>query len=481
MRVRFRKIGLAAIAAFSTTLLPAPFTEMAAAQTAQSQSALKPDQLYSIARDAYLFAYPLVTMDATMHQATNVPDSGAVVMRAPINQFAHVRTYPDADERDVVRWNFDTLYSLAWADVSREPIVLSVPDTEGRYYLLQMLDMWSDVFSVVGARTTGTKPGNYAIVPVGWSGELPAGVHKIVAPTSTFWILGRTQTNGPADYGNVHEVQDGYTLTPLSQWGTNYVPPRHQAVDPGVDNSTPPLIQVNKLDGVAMLTRLAALMQKYPPHANDYPMLFRLRALGIEPGKPFDSSRLDPQTIAIVNQAAADTLRAMPDAMRRGGEKVNGWNIGRDNMGSYGTSYLRRALIAMGGLGANLPEDAIYPVAFVDADGKTLQGANRYVLHFAKEQLPPANAFWSITMYDNHGFQIPNPINRFALGSHDKLTFNADGSLDIYVENKSPGKERESNWLPAPLGSFQPTMRLYSPKFEALDGRWSPPPFVRVD
>ncbi len=230
-----------------------------------------------------------------------------------------------------------------------------------------------------------------------------------------------------------------------------------------------------------MLTRLADLLSKYPPHANDYPILFRLRAVGIEPGKPFDAAKLDPATISIINKAAKDTLEYMPVAMTKNGDKVNGWNIGRENMGTYGTSYSQRANIALGGLGCNLPEDAVYPVSFVDGEGKPLSGANKYILHFEKGKLPPAGAFWSVTMYDNDGFQVPNPINRYAIGDRDKLTFNADGSLDIYVQVDSPSKDKEANWLPAPKDSFQPTMRIYSPRAEVLNGSWAPPPFKKVN
>jgi hypothetical protein len=451
------------------------------APSALAQQALSPEQVRALARDAYLFAYPIVTMDLTMRQATNVRDAATINMRAPINQFAHARTYPKADEKDVVRFNFDTLYSLAWLDLSREPIILSTLDTEGRYYLLPMLDMWTDIFAVVGSRTTGTKAGTYVIVAPGWTGPLPIGVTKIEAPTSAIWILGRTQTNGPSDYDNVQKIQDGYKLTPLSHWGTEYTPSKNMSVDPSVDNATPPLTQANNLDGVAILTRLADLMIKYPPHANDYPILFRLHSLGIEPGKPFDAGKLDAQTIAIINDAAKDALKYKAAVMPKQGTMANGWNIGLENMGTYGTSYLRRATIAMGGLGANLPEDAVYPVAFVDGSKKPLTGANKYVVHFDKGQTPPANAFWSITMYDKDGFQVPNPINRFAIGDRDKLAFNADGSLDIYVQADSPGRNKESNWLPAPKDVFQPTMRIYSPRPEVLDGTWSPPPINKID
>jgi len=460
--------------------LSAGFPDIAQAQSAQSSS-LTAEQTYALAREAYLYAYPIVSMDLTMRQATNVPDGATVNMRAPINQFAHARAYPKADEKDVVRFNFDTLYSFAWLDLTREPIILSVPDTEGRYYLLPMLDMWTDVFSVVGTRTTGNKAGAYAIAAPGWTGTLPDGVVKIVAPTPAIWILGRTQTNSPADYEAVHKVQDGYQLTPLSQWGKGYTPPKNMAVDASIDNTTPPLIQANNLDGVAMLTRLADVMAKYPPHPNDYPILFHLRQLGLEPGKPFDAARLDPRTKDILNKAAKETLAAMPMWMKGMVAPENGWNFGREHMGTYGTAYRWRALIALGGLGANLPEDAVYPTAFTDGEGKPLSGTNKYLLHFDKGLTPPANAFWSVTMYDKEGFQVPNPINRFAIGDRDKLNFNADGSLDIYVQTDSPGADKEANWLPAPKDEFQPTLRIYSPQPQVLDGTWSPPPFKRVN
>jgi hypothetical protein len=442
---------------------------------------LSPEEIYALARDAYLYAYPIVTMEATMRQATNVPDATTVELRAPINQFAHARAYPKAGQKDVVRLNFDTLYSAAWVDVRTDAAILSVPDTGGRYYLLPMLDMWSDVFAVVGSRTTGTKPGNYAIVPPEWSGSLPPDVVVIVAPTPLVWILGRTKTDGPADYAEVHKVQEGFKLTPLSQWGTSYVPPKSLPTDPSVDSTTPPSLQVEKIDGVGMLTRLAELLVKYPTHTNDNPILLRLRALGIEVGKPFDGAKLDPKMAAIIDRAAKDAQDSMRVAMTKIGDQIDGWTIARETIGTYGTSYLRRASVAMGGLGANLPEDAVYPVAFADESGKPLNGESRYVLHFEKGKLPPADAFWSITMYDKNGFQVPNPIDRYALGSKDELAYDADGSLDIYVQAVSPGKDKERNWLPAPKGEFQPTMRLYSPRREVLDGAWAPPPFVKVN
>lgn len=442
-------------------------------------------ETYDIANMAYKYAYPIVTMDVSTRQSTNVPDNKTVPLRAPVNQFVHARACPSAKERDVVRYNFDTLYSEAWLDLSKEPMILTVPDTTGRYFLLPMLDMWTDVFAVIGTRTTGSKAGTYAIVGPHWSGSLPKGVEKIVAPTPNIWILGRTQANGTDDYDNVHKVQDGYTLTPLSQWGKHYTPPANLPVDASVDTKTPPLFQVNHLDGVAMLTRLATLLQKQPPHGNDYPMLFQLQRLGLESGKPFDASKLSADQVATINKAATDALKELEFAGKTGVgmTKVNGWLFTTQTVGTYGTSYRQRAQGTLIGLGVNLPEDAIYPASFVDGDGKPYSGENRYVLHFEKGKMPPAQAFWSVTLYDGDGFQVANPLNRFAVGDHfsdNKLKTNPDGSIDIYIQNESPGKDKESNWLPAPKGEFNLCLRMYSPGAAMVNGSWLPPPVKRV-
>ena len=450
---------------------------------AASARSLSDQEAHEIAREAYLYAYPIVLMDVTMRQSTAVPTATTMPGRAPINQFAYFRAYPAADAKDVVRFNFDTLYSFAWVDLSKGPMILSVPDTGGRYYLVPSLDMWTDVFASVGSRTTGTAAGHFAYVPPGWQGDLPAGVQRINAPTSMIWVMGRVQTDGPSDYSNVHKIQDGLKLTPLDRWGKDYLPPATSPVDTQVDAKTPPLVQVEKMTGVEFFTRFAELMKKYPPHPNDYPVLFRMRALGLEPGQSWDASKLDAKTTALINDAAKGALSDVGAYLKRGGTgtHVNGWNIATDNMGTYGTSYLQRALVALAGLGANLPADAIYPAAFVDSDGKPLDGANKYVLQFAKGKTPPADAFWSLTMYDNQGFQVPNPINRFAIGGRDKLKYNDDGSLDIYIQAESPGPDKESNWLPGPKsGPLGPTLRLYAPRPEVLDGTWAPPAIKRL-
>jgi hypothetical protein len=472
-------IGLAAGACLPAHLHAAT---LAAGTATLADTPSSEAEFRALARDVYLYAYPLVIMDLTMRQATNVADASSVPRRAPLNQFAHFRAYPGAGDKEVVRFNFDTLYSFAWIDTRMEPVILSIPDSQGRYFLAPLLDMWTDVFAVPGTRTTEGKPGHYAITAPGWRGELPTDVERIEAPTSMAWLMTRTQTNGPADYANVHQFQDGLQLTPLSQWGKPYSPPVGQPVRQDVDNRTPPLQQVNAMDGVQLLSRFAELLQSYPPHANDYPILHRMRALGLEPGKDFDTGRFNPAQLQVLRGIAKQSQQELYQLIVTSavGKAKNGWNWS-DNLGTYGTDYRRRAIVALAGLGANLPEDAIYPSSPVDAEGQPYSGENAYVLRFEAGQLPPAEAFWSLTMYDHEGFQVGNPINRFALGSHDALKYGADGSLELYLQHRSPGQDKASNWLPAPKGNFQIMLRLYSPKPVVMSNTWAPPAVKRVN
>jgi hypothetical protein len=430
-------------------------------------------EAYEIGVEAYVYFYPLVTMDVTRRVGTNI-EGGKLPGLGPMNMFHHFRAYPTADFKSVVRPNFDTLYSISFLDLTKEPMVVSAPDTAGRYYMLPMLDMWTDVFAVPGKRTSGTKPVNFAVVPPGWQGQLPAGVEKIQAPTPYVWIIGRTQTNGPKDYEAVHKVQDGYTLSPLSQWGKTPQPVK-AVIDPSVDMKTPPLDQVNKMPAAEYFKYAAEIMKLNPPHATDWSTVARLKRIGIEPGKSFDYEGLDPAIQQALNKAATDGLKGMYAKIPTVARIANGWSMNTDSIGVYGIYYLKRAIIAMLGLGANPPEDAIYPMNLADAGGKPLVGEHNYVLHFNKGELPPVDAFWSVTMYDEAGFQVANPINRFAIGDRDDLKYNADGSLDLYLQHESPGPDKESNWLPSPAqGKLGVTMRLYAPRAEVLEGRWNP-------
>ena len=437
--------------------------------------------LHAIAFDAYQYAYPLVMMDATMRQATNVPDAASVLLRAPINQLSHARAYPPADARDIVRYNFDTLYSFAWLDLRAEPMVLTVPESQDRYYVVPVLDMWTDTFAVFGSRTTFGRAGSFALAAPGWRGTVPGGVELVESPTPVVWVMGRTQTNGPADYAAVNAFQDRYAVTPLSAWGSSYAPPTSVPVA-GTGDPRPPVTQVNSMTGVELLTRFAALSGTYRPHPNDLPILLRMRALGLRPGHPFDPEGLLPGLSEVIDAAAADALADLQHIVTDGtlGFRANGWNWTTD-LGTYGTSYRLRAMVALAGLGANLAADAIYPNAYADADGKPLDGRHRYVLHFERDQLPQAEAFWSLTMYDDQSFQVPNELDRFAIGDRDPLDFGPDGSLDLFLQHDNPGPDRERNWLPAPEGAFQAMLRIYSPRPDTLRRPLDLPPIRRID
>ena len=461
-------------------LLCAFVASTASAQTQTSKAkGISEHEAYEIAKDAYVYAYPLVLMDVSRAAMTNV-EAPSRDGKAPVNQFGHKPSFPDAKFTAVVRPNADTLYSSLWFDVTREPLVIDVPDSGGRYYLLQMMDLWTDVFACPGTRTTGNGPQRYALAGPAWQGRLPEGVALIRAPTAAGWILGRTQTNGEADFPSVHKFQARLTATPLSFWGQPYAPPK-ATVDPAVSKK-PPVEQVAMLDAAAFFGRFAELLKVNPPHANDQPVLARIRRLGLEPGKAFRLADQPPAARAALERAPAAALKKIALEFRNAGVLVNHWRTVTAPIGTYGTAYLRRAGIAFAALGANVSEDAIYPTAFTDADGKPLESAKRYVLHFGKEQLPPVRAFWSLTMYNDRQLFADNPIHRYALGDRDKLTFNADGSLDLYIQRDQPEKDKEANWLPAPQqGGFSVTLRLYWPRPAALDGAWQPPAVRRVD
>jgi hypothetical protein len=429
------------------------------------------DRDYEIGVQAYVYAYPMILMEITRRVATNV--EAPTGNFAPMNQFAHLRAFPDASFKEVVRPNVDTLYSIAWFDVSQEPLILSVPETD-TYYMMPMLDLWTEVFAVPGTRTSGNKAGNFAIHGPDWKGELPRGVEPIRSPTSIGWIIGRTKTNGPADYENVHRIQDGYKLTPLSQWGKPYSPPAKSQVNPELDMKTPPPVQVANMDAETYFELFAALLRESPPHEIDWNMVEQLEQIGLTPGEEFEFSKLPQATQDALNKAVVDAQKMI--ASHTGGDFVNGWSIARAMMGSYGAAYTQRAYVALIGLGANLPEDAIYPMSATDADGKPYDGRRNYTIHFDKDELPPVNGFWSITIYDSDGYLVENAINRYAVGDRDKLNFNKDGSLDIFIQHESPGKDRESNWLPAPADDFNLVLRLYWPRTEILTGSWNPPP-----
>ena len=425
--------------------------------------------------DAYIYGYSLITMEYTRRVVTNVVEPKGA--HAPMNQFANLREYPNAAFRDVTAPNADTLYSSAFLDLSKEPYVLSLPDEAGRYFLMPMLSGWTDVFQVPGKRTTGTKPQTYAITGPRWKGTLPAGVKELKSPTAMVWILGRTYCTGtPEDYKAVHALQDQYKLVPLSAYGKPYTPPPGK-VDPSIDTKTAVREQVNRLSATEYFTLLAALMKDNPPAKADAPMVAELKRLGIEPGKDFDPAKLDPAAAKALDGVPKIAVERIMAHFKKAGTDANGW-LFTTRAGLYGTDYLQRAFVTAIGLGANRPQDAVYPTSEAGADGKPYDGANKYVMRIPKGQMPPVNGFWSLTMYNADYFFVDNPLNRYTLSSRSALKPNADGSTDLYIQKDSPGPDKESNWLPAPPGRFILMMRLYWPKEtdpSIVKGTWKPP------
>jgi len=443
-----------------------------------SKTTLFSDEAVRTAADAWVYGFPMVLMAVTREVMTAVasPDG----RRAPINQFLHIREFPDPAFKDVVSPNADTLYSAAWVDLSKEPMVLSVP-AMNRYYLMQMLDAWTNVFASPGTRTTGSAKGDFAIVGPFWDGSLPDGVQAIHSPTRFVFVVGRTQTNGKSDYAAVHAIQDQYKLTPLNAWGRSYTPPDGTPFDAGIDLTTPPAKQVLNMSAGEFFSRLNTLMKENPPVAADSPVLGRFAAIGIAPGRPFVLNRSEP-SIAVGIQKGVEAARTqiVAEGRRSTGRNVNGWDLLAGNIGNFGTDYSSRALVALVALGANLQEDAVYPRTMIDTQGVPLNGKNQYVIRFKEGQLPPVRAFWSITAYNSKQFFIPNHINRYAIGDRDSLKLESDGALKIYLSNESPGAERESNWLPVGADAFNLIMRLYWPKPEVINGTWRVPGVERV-
>jgi len=473
---------LIAAAGSAAPLLAAP-AELAAQPS--DIAARGADDAAQIALDAYIYGYSLITTEVTRVQMTNVP--AAEGLRAPMGQFINVRRYPPADYRGVSAPNADTLYSLAWLDLGAEPMVFSHPDMGDRYYLFPMYSLWMPVVESPGARTAGGRAATYLVTGPGWTGTVPAGMTQIRSPTRYMVILGRTYADGTdADYATVNALQDQYRLVPLSAFGKPFTY-RAPPVDPspGYSMTDKPQSVILAMPAEDYFTRLAALMgSAAPPPAEDAPMLARMARIGIVPGQPFDATRLDAAARGSLRDLPQRALAAIVAGRGSLGTVANGWIISK-GLGTYGTDYMKRAVVAAFGWPANLEDDAVYPYTEVDSEGRTLNGAHRYTLTFPAGQTPPANGFWSITMYeiDQGWWFVPNPLNKFTVSPRNGLKPNADGSITLHFQRESPGADRESNWLPAPAGDFIPMLRMYWPKRDnpsILDGSWVPPRVQRV-
>lgn len=422
--------------------------------------------------EGYVFAYPLVIMDITR-------ENSAITL-GPTNALHRVRQFPRPEFKDVVRPNVDTLYSVAFMDLSAGPLVLEMSVNNERYEVLPLMDAWTHVFASLGTRTTGTQGGRYLIAGPSWHGAAPQGMTVLKSSTALVWLIGRTQTQGPADYPVVHKLQDGLQLRPWAATldAAQAAPPADSTHATQTTPPLPPVIQMRQMGTRDLFNRFTSLMVANPPGPHDAPMLNRLAGIGVVPGQPVTWSWLE--------QAAVNTGRWLADfkiaqELKKPRQLMNGWSTPPRSLGNYGTDYNVRAVVAMIGLGANLPEDAMYPVAQVDATGAALNGSHAYRLHFEASELPPVQAFWSVTAYGPDDALIDNPENRYALGSMSPLVRNTDGSVDLWIQAQPPADSQRNNWLPVQANAaFVLNARLYWPSTEALEGRWHMPALERL-
>ncbi len=457
--------GLVGLAACGKTEAPPPPKVEAPKPVVPAVNA----ELKRLAAELYVFGFPLILTEVTRQVET---------AETPANTMRHLKTLPDAATQGVVNPNADFLYSQAWLDLSGEPVILTVPDTRGRYYLVAMLDAWSNVAHSLGERTLGSESRKFAIVGPGWKGKLPEGVTEIRSPTELAWFFGRTAVDDRKDLKAASKVQDQIKLggkPERRKGGKNAAEPPVTAA--AVDTKTSPREQVLKMDAATFFTRFAELLADNPPAKDDAPMLEKIKALGIEAGKPFTLAGRDEISMRSIDEGIDSARKAIVSAAGGSGSAdiQHGWRVDRA-LGRWGTEYGRRAVAAYNGLGVNAPEDAIFLSTYLDSGGRRLDGANRYVLHFDKGKLPPTDGFWSLSLYTPEKKFFGNPLDRHNLGSNDKLKKNADGSLDLYLQHADPGKDHESNWLPAPKeGGYSVILRVYWPKQPVIDGSWNPP------
>jgi len=461
-----RVLGLVLAAAFFGCL-----ASVSSPGSAQMTSSLTSQGALKAATDVYIYGYSLITMELTRRSFTNVATASPT--NAPMGQFANMQSYPAVDDHRVTAPNADTLYSTAWLDVTKEPFVLSIPDMHGRYFLMPMLDGFTNVFQVPGKRTTGAGAQKYLISGPGWDGTVPAGVTHYKSPTGLVWILGRIYCTGtPQDYAAVHAEQAKLSLVPLSAYGKPYSPPAG-LVNPSFNQKSGVRDQVEALSTAQYFSLLGELLKTNPPEMpQDAAIVAEMKALGLTPGLTWDMSKLASSVQAALNVAKPDAVKRIKAFATQGVEIVNGWGILKKT-GLYGDDYLDRAFVTAVGLGANRPQDAIYP--FTQA---SFIGSKTYVIRFNKGATPPVKGFWSITMYDPAYFFVKNALNKQSISPRQHFAQNADGSISLYFSNRQPAGVPASNWLPAPPGKFLLMMRNYWPNPtppSLLDGTWKPP------
>ncbi|MBI4905927.1 MAG: DUF1254 domain-containing protein [Acidobacteria bacterium] len=432
---------------------------LAASLSGQPTDRALEEQAYSAGIQAYIYGLAPNIMAVTRDQA-------APPQRR--NRISHAAALATHQSRSVVAPNNDTLYSTAWLDLAQGPQLLHLPVIR-RYHTVQFLDAYTNNFAYAGTRTTGSDGGDFVIHGPGWRGKIPTGARVIAAPTNTVWIIARFLVDGPADIPNVAAIQKQITLKPLER------PAPTDPAGPPIGRGKPVVPVINGMNPQEFYGTLARAWIANPPPSRDEAIIKQLEPIGLKPGKPFDYEALPPATQRGLTRALVSAREIVASgAMQRTGASLgNNWRAA--DITPWGVDYLRRARIALLGLGALDPEEAIYPGTSIDAAGQPLTGSKNYVLRFEPKQLPPVNAFWSLTIYDEQRFLVENDINRYAIGDRTKgLRYEPDGALLIYIQHNRP-TGRESNWLPAPSGPFSLNLRLYLPKPEALNGAWQLP------
>lgn len=422
-------------------------------------------ELERIAEAAYIYLYPLVLMDVTRKQQCSA-----------FNTWLHSRKYPPGHFKMIIRPNFDTLYSIAWLDLTTGPVVIHTPDTNGRYYCMHMMDMWTDSFAVPGSRTWGTEANSCVVVGPHPSVDPQQQRHVIRSPTPYVWIITRIQTNGQADYSAVHKLQNGFQISGLGGESKRKGVPDIKREE----RTIPPFSKVKQMQPKEFFDKALQLLSFFPPHQTDGSIVLQLERLGMISGQydQFTYDALPPQVQKALHHGATNGFHNMKKYSKEMSARnvQNGWEMALEGIGVYGNNYFRRAAVAAGGLGAVPAEDAVY-----SSLANALSSDNRYEMHIKESDLPPCDAFWSITLYDSTGYPVPNQWNKYALNNRHGLVFEKDGSIVLHLQQQSPGKERERNWLPTPVnGRFTLTGRYYAPRRELLAGKWKPPEVVQV-
>ena len=438
----------------------------------------KEQYAYTLGTQAFIYGFPWLFLSKIRWLWVTQPVNPERTPYAPLNCFWHGRHLTTAEYRNGGSPNNDTLYSIAWLNLAGEPVILSVPDVGDRYYTFEMGSMDSDNFAYVGSRTTGVKAGQYAIIGPNWEGTLPKEIKALPrSRTPSALIIGRTLVYGPEDVKNVNKLQDQYTLTPLSLWGKDAKRlPENRDVWRPFDAKSDPL---------AVWKTMNRAMTENPPHDAHQPLMRSFSHIGIGPNQQVDT--MDDATQRGLTRAAKDGMKLLQDARVAGlGKQINGWTYPAAAMGRAGLKddfLVRAASQCLGGIISNDPEEAIYLNTWMDGNRQRLSGANNYVIRFAPDQLPKVEAFWSITLYGMDDNFVANPLNRYKLGTYPKgeMTYDPDGSLSIYIQNTLPGKDKETNWLPAPEGNFRLVLRTYVPAPEIVNQEWAPPPVVNVN